>query len=171
MNHYLTIVTLLLSAFSSHAFFIHTGSLAKLSLASRHLHQHRLRRSTHRPVISKDDSDEDELEFMYETGFTKRKKGASWKKTDNRDSLPFVVSANSSDGKLKLVGTYLLDSSTGCGDLLDLSGNIFLVQRVSYLYKYESGGFRVFKKKLDVTSTKASWSDAVTPENDQQFLQ
>ena len=122
-------------------------------------------------VISKDDSDEDELEFMYETGFTKRKKGAGWKKTDNRDSLPFVVSSNSNDGKLKEIGTYLLDSSTGCGDLLDLSGNIFLVNRVSYLYKYESGGFRVFKKKLDVTSTKASWSDSVVADKNQQFLQ
>lgn len=171
MSQYITIVTLLLSAISLQAFLVHTGSLAKLSLASRHPHQRCLRGSTHHFVISKDDSDEDELEFMYETGFTKRKKGASWKKTDNRDSLPFVVSANSSDGKLTLVGTYLLDSSTGCGDLLDLSGNIFLVQRVSYLYKYESGGFRVFKKKLDVTSTKASWSDAVAAENDQQFLQ
>jgi hypothetical protein len=171
MNLYVAIVTLLLSAVTSHAFFRHTGSLAKSSLTSQHLLQHRLCGSTRRLVISKDDSDEDELEFMYETGFTKRKKGASWKKTDNRDSLPFVVSANTADGKLTPVGTYLLDSSTGCGDLLDLSGNIFLVQRVSYLYKYESGGFRVFKKKLDVTSTKASWSDTVTPENGQQFLQ
>jgi hypothetical protein len=171
MNHYVTIVTLLLSAITSHAFVRHTGSLAKSSLTSNHLLLHRLRGSARRLVISRDDSDEDELEFMYETGFTKRKKGTSWKKADNRDSLPFVVSANTSDGKLTPIGTYLLDSSTGCGDLLDLSGNIFLVQRVSYLYKYESGGFRVFKKKLDVTSTKASWSDAITPENDQQFLQ
>lgn len=169
MIHCITIAILLLAAFSSHAFFQHR-SLAKPSFASRHLYQQQ-RRSTHRLVISKDDSDEEELEFMYETGFTKRKKGASWKKTDNRDSLPFVVSANAADGKLTLVGTYLLDASTGCGDLLDLSGNIFLVQRVSYLYKYESGGFRVFKKKLDVTSTKASWSDAVTSEANQQFLQ
>jgi hypothetical protein len=108
---------------------------------------------------------------MYETGFTKRKKGATWKKTDNRDSLPFVVSTKSADGILKPVGTYLLDASTGCGDILDLGGNIFLVQRVSYLYKYEQGGFRVFKKKLDVTSTKASWSDAVSSDANQQFLQ
>lgn len=130
-----------------------------------------LNRSTKHSVISKDDSEEDELEFMYETGFTKRKKGAAWKKADNRDSLPFVVSAKSADGVQKPVGTYLLDASTGCGDILDLGGNIFLVQRVSYLYKYEQGGFRVFKKKLDVTSTKASWSDAVSSDVNQQFLQ
>ena len=123
-------------------------------------------------ILSASNSDEsdDELEFMYETGFTKRKRGAGWKKTDNRDSLPFVVSSNSVDGKRSEIGTYLLDSSTGCGDLLDLKGSIFLVQRVSYLYKYESGGFRVFKKKLDVTSTKTSWSETPTEDN-QRFLQ
>lgn len=121
-------------------------------------------------VVVSGERDDDEIEFMYETGFTKRKKGAGWKKTDNRDSLPFVVSSNTADGKRSEIGTYLLDSSTGCGDLLDLSGKMFLVQRVSYLYKYESGGFRVFKKKLDVTATKTSWSD-VTTENNQGFLQ
>ena len=120
-------------------------------------------------ALSSDESD-DELEFMYETGFTKRKRGSGWKKTDNRDSLPFVVSSNTVDGKRSEIGTYLLDASTGCGDLLDLKGSIFLVQRVSYLYKYESGGFRVFKKKLDVTSTKTSWSDTPTEDN-QRFLQ
>lgn len=121
-------------------------------------------------ALTNEGGDDDDVEFMYETGFTKRKKGAGWKKTDNRDSLPFVVSSNSADGKRNEIGTYLLDSSTGCGDILDLRGNIFLVQRVSYLYKYESGGFRVFKKKLDVTVTKASWSDTSTEDN-QRFLQ
>ena len=160
--------TLLMFAVSSMAFIQIQRVLAKSSSGIRF---NRNPSISSLSVISKDDSDEDELEFMYETGFTKRKKGASWKKTDNRDSLPFVVSSNSNDGKLREIGTYLLDSSTGCGDLLDLSGNIFLVNRVSYLYKYESGGFRVFKKKLDVTSTKASWSDSVVADNNQQFLQ
>jgi hypothetical protein len=159
---------LLLLAASTTAFFQMQRILTKSSSGIRF---HTSSTISSLSVISKDDSDEDELEFMYETGFTKRKKGASWKKTDNRDSLPFVVSSNTNDGKLKEIGTYLLDSSTGCGDLLDLSGNIFLVNRVSYLYKYESGGFRVFKKKLDVTSTKASWSDSVVADKNQQFLQ
>lgn len=164
------ISVLVLSLTLSSAFFKASQSLLKSPFRITNSCK-AITRSTVRNVIKNDESDDDDLEFMYETGFTKRKKGASWKKADNRDSLPFVVSSNNIDGKLKEIGTYLLDASTGCGDLLDLSGNIFLVQRVSYLYKYESGGFRVFKKKLDVTSTKASWSDAVTPEDNQQFLQ
>lgn len=130
----------------------------------------RTRSVTLHAVFEGEGDEKEELEFMYETGFTKRKRSGGWKKTDNRDSLPFVVSSKNGDGKLSEIGTFLLDSSTGCGDLLDLSGSMFMVQRVSYLYKYESGGFRVFKKKLDVTSTKASWSDTATEDN-QRFLQ
>lgn len=48
---------------------------------------------------------------------------------------------------------------TGCGDTIDLSGKIYIVSCVSYLYKYESGGFKVFKKKLKVEKAKTSYSD------------
>ena len=79
----------------------------------------------------------------------------SVKGTDNRESLPFVV-IEIGGTKQKEIGTYLLDSTTSCGDVLELGEKgIFKVKRVRYLYKYEAGKFRVFKKKLDTTSIKS----------------
>ena len=65
---------LLLLAASSTAFLQMQRVLSKSSFGIR-FHSNPAIKSL--SVISKDDSDEDELEFMYETGFTKRKKGAS----------------------------------------------------------------------------------------------
>ena len=123
------------------------------------------------------EGDNDEIEFTFEKGFLyKKKKDSGFKKSDNRDSLPFTVTFD--DGKSGTrteIGTYLLDSTTNCGDLLDLGGRLFEVKKVSFLYKYESGGFRVFKKKLDVAAAKASWGSADTTGGDTQsnegFLQ
>ena len=131
---------------------------------SRRLSQPLVRSSTSLAVL-RDNSGaaaDDEIEFSSQEGFTyKRKKGGdastAFKKADNRDSLPFVVTFDEGKGKLMEIGTFLLDASTACGDLLDLGGRLFEVQKVSFLYKYESGGFRVFKKKLDVSTAKASW--------------
>ena len=122
------------------------------------------------------EGDNDEIEFTFEKGFLyKKKKDSGFKKSDNRDSLPFIVTFD--DGKSGTrteIGTYLLDSTTNCGDFLDLGGRLFEVKKVSFLYKYESGGFRVFKKKLDVAAAKASWGSADSGggiESNEGFLQ
>lgn len=102
----------------------------------------------------------------YLIGLKKTKKGFT--RGDNRNSLPFFIR----EGQREL-GTYLLDSSTGCDDVLDLSGSLFKVDRVRFLYKFTAGEHRVFKKRLDVTSTKTSWSDisASANEDNARFLQ
>lgn len=83
-------------------------------------------------------------------------------KADNRESLPFSVVEIVKKGKdngTKEIGTYLLDSTTSCGDILELGDKgVFKVKRVRFLYNYVNGKFRVFKKKIDVTSTRPMYA-------------
>ena len=114
-----------------------------------------------------EEENDDDIEFSYEKGFIYKKKKNLFKKGDNRESLPFVVTMSDSE---EMIGTYILDATTSCGDLLDLRGKIFEVKRVAFLYRYESGGFRVFKKKLGVDLAKATWLQPENGGND-TFLQ
>lgn len=83
-------------------------------------------------------------------------------KADNRESLPFSVVEivkKGKDNELNDIGTYLLDSTTSCGDILELGDKgVFKVKRVRFLYNYVNGKFRVFKKKIDVTSMKSMYA-------------
>lgn len=66
---------------------------------------------------------------------------------DNRNSMPFDVF----DEENTQVGTFLLDPSTGCGDLLDLGNSgVMKVKSVAFLYKYRERKFCVVRKKLNV---------------------
>lgn len=90
-----------------------------------------------------------------ETGATLRSKSGQLKRSDNRDFLPFVVVEDSIKAEL---GTFLLEPSTSCGDFLDLGfRGIFKVNRVAFVYKYDGGQFRVFRKRLEVEQTQAPW--------------
>ena len=98
------------------------------------------------------------------TVYTKKK----IKFNDKRDLLPFdVFMEKNPDIK---IGSFLLDSSTACGDMLDLGPQgIFNIMKVSFLYKYEMGHFKVFKKKLLLTNNiissisnfRACWNEII----------
>mmetsp|Transcript_6994 Transcript_6994/g.11676 ORF Transcript_6994/g.11676 Transcript_6994/m.11676 type:complete len:162 (+) Transcript_6994:54-539(+) len=82
-------------------------------------------------------------------GYTVRRKG------DGRETLPFVVvEVGSQQGE---VGTFTLDSSTSCGDILELGDKgVYKVKRVRFLYKYDGRKYKVFKKKLDAVALSKS---------------
>mmetsp|Transcript_28822 Transcript_28822/g.41073 ORF Transcript_28822/g.41073 Transcript_28822/m.41073 type:complete len:107 (+) Transcript_28822:331-651(+) len=49
------------------------------------------------------------------------------------------------------IGTFLLDSSTACGDILELGQHgLFKVKRVIFSYKYDGHKHRLVRKKLEV---------------------
>jgi hypothetical protein len=112
---------------------------------------------------------QDDDDFSYDRGIVRR----NTKKVDGRESLPFSVTCWGSESSKSDVGTFLLDSSTSCGDLLDLNGELFTVTKVSFLYKFERGKFRVFKKKLDVTVASGVWLQQINEESAEtgNFLQ
>ena len=95
------------------------------------------------------------------TVYTKKK----IKFNDKRDLLPFdVFMEKNPDIK---IGSFLLDSSTACGDMLDLGPQgIFNIMKVSFLYKYEMGHFKVFKKKLLLTNNIKGKDDVVNGWNE-----
>lgn len=117
------------------------------------------------------------FDFDFETGFVvKKRKNGEWKKSDGRDKLPFQVFAEqdlpkeesqNAKGSKKAqtnfldIGTYYLDSSTSCGDLLDLGPKKgrWLVNRVKFLYEWRNGRYNVIKKKLDVVAAKPPFFD------------
>ena len=104
-----------------------------------------------------DNSDESITYNAEEIGLTYSKKKLK-KNSDKRDLLPFDIYLEiNSDIK---IGSFMLDSSTACGDIVDLgSKGIYNVKKVTFLYRYESDGLRVFKKKLHLNSMKGSNSD------------
>jgi len=54
------------------------------------------------------------------------------------------------------VGTYALDESTACGDILELGEKgMYKVKRVRVIYRYDGRKFRVVKKKLDTVMLRA----------------
>jgi len=105
-------------------------------------------------------------------GMVRRKNGIT-KRVDNRDSLPYAVFNLVNEKTKTNIGTYRLDSTTSCGDILDLgSAGVFSVKKVRYLYKFTKGGFRVCSKKLDVISTTAPWhEDASSDQSKDLYLQ
>lgn len=61
--------------------------------------------------------------------------------------------------KILFSGTYALDCTTNCGDIIDLNLETdFRVKRVRFIYKYTRDGLRVVSKKLDVVVIqKRNW--------------
>lgn len=52
---------------------------------------------------------------------------------------------------------YLQDSSTACGDVLELGERgVYKVKRVIFLYKHDGRKYRVVRKKLEVSSSTTS---------------
>jgi hypothetical protein len=166
---YLVWIALLLSLPSINAFGMIKLRLTSTERLSSEIVSEHHRRTTSLFSSSGIIGHDDDSEFSYETGFVKKNKKDSggWKRVDNRDALPFVITSFD-NGKSSILGTFLLDATTACGDLLDLGGNIYEVKKVTFLYKYSSGGFRVFKKKLDVLLTKAAWKNNEDGKNDDQ---
>ena len=123
-----------------------------------------IRRIEHQPLFAVErdlnsNQNNDNTGFTYDIGYIKTKKDKSNRKFDDRDKLSFVITLNEDESNAAALGTYLLEPTTSCGDLLDLGGKIFIVRRVSFLYRHEAGGLKVFKKKLNVVPAKAPWQD------------
>ena len=102
------------------------------------------------------------LHVITGTGLTFRRN--KQKNKDKRDYLPFDIYSDF-DHK-SLLGSYLLDSTTACGDYVDLGKQgVYSVKRVIFVYRYEHGALTVFKKKLhlipqvDKSSSKTFWAD------------
>jgi hypothetical protein len=92
------------------------------------------------------------------TGVTFKGKLSNQKKGDNRDFLPFLIWEEKRE---LLIGTFLLEPTTGCGDYLDLGEKgVYKVIRVAFLYKYDHGRYNVFQKRLDVAAVNAPWKDS-----------
>jgi hypothetical protein len=92
------------------------------------------------------------------------------KKSDNRDTIPFEI-YKENDMKSKM-GCYLLDSSTACGDLVDLGiKGIYSVKKVTYVYRYQHGSLRVCKKKLVLTNSPERSSFLHTDHLDNKYMQ
>ena len=119
-----------------------------------------------------DSEEEDDVSALF--GIVRKKNGKTKNSNviDDRDSLPFSVFAVVDDVTKKSIGTFKLDSSTACDDILDLGKlGVYSVQRVSFLYKFSKGKFRVYGKKLDVTLTKESSIITSKTINNGQYLQ
>eukprot|EP01035_Chromulina_nebulosa_P020983 gene20983-27192_t len=113
-------------------------------------------------------SDDDSIEEYVNSVEIVRKKSHGYR--DNRESLPYSIFYISEETSKAIIGTYSLDSSTACGDLLDLGkAGTFKVKRVSFLYKYTKFGFQVFRKRIDVTKGNISGIDDSI--NSKEFLQ
>lgn len=96
------------------------------------------------------------LQEVYAIGDTYRR-NSKQKLGDNRDYLPFTV-VQADTAISNEIGTYLLEPSTSSGDFLDLgSKGLYKVNKVVFLYKFDNGRFRVYKKKLEVTNAQAPW--------------
>jgi len=58
---------------------------------------------------------------------------------------------------------YLQDSTTACGDILELGQQgLFKVKRVIFLYKYNGHKYRVVRKKLEVLKSSREMSKSTT---------
>jgi hypothetical protein len=122
--------------------------------------------------------------------------------SDSRDNLPFIVcrtfSPNNQKSQKKssineekhvTIGTYLLDSTTACGDILDLrdlslikaeneeeqANKIFRVRKVIFLYKWSVGDNRhkVVAKKLVVDRIDGSpwgWNEEKDIEHNENII-
>ena len=106
-------------------------------------------------------NDDEILEYDYNTGIVMMKKvNGQYKKRDDRESLPFSISYIDENSEEKQLGVWHLDASTSNGDILALGKKgTFVVDKVSYLYKFTGSSFKVFKKKLSVTSINSPWNE------------
>lgn len=99
-----------------------------------------------------DDLHQHDRDFL--PGIVQKKNGV---KSDNRDNLPYSIFFIVDDDNKKHIGTYRLDATITSGDVLDLGlTGMYTVKRISFLYKYTKSGFKVFKKKIDVTMLSSS---------------
>lgn len=77
---------------------------------------------------------------------------------DRRDLLPYtlyLLNDKVSKSPINEIGTLYLDSTTQCGDYIELQGAEYVVRRVTFVYKYGSRGLQVVRKKIDVTAVKS----------------
>ena len=76
---------------------------------------------------------------------------------DTRDKLPYTLYLLKNKDCLdrKEMGTYYLDPSTSCGDIVQINAeDEYKVRRVTFIYRYGSRGLEVVRKKVDVTPVK-----------------
>ena len=114
-------------------------------------------------MINNENDNNEILEYDYSKGTVMKKKvnGQYKKIKDNRDMLPFSITYKNLDGDDISLGSWYLDASTSNGDILSLGnkGN-YVVQKVSFLYKFTGSSFKVFKKKLSVEAiSKSLWNE------------
>ena len=112
---------------------------------------------------NKNNNNDDEiLEYDYSTGIVMKKKvNGQYKKRDDRESLPFSIIKTENNIEISL-GIWHLDASTSNGDILALGKKgTYVVDKVSYLYKFTGSSFKVFKKKLSVTSINSPWNNEI----------
>jgi hypothetical protein len=107
-------------------------------------------------------NDDEILEYDYSTGIVMKKKvNGQYKKRDDRESLPFSIIKTENNIEISL-GIWHLDASTSNGDILALGKKgTYVVDKVSYLYKFTGSSFKVFKKKLSVTSINSPWNNEI----------
>eukprot|EP00320_Phaeocystis_rex_P020490 CAMPEP_0119073390 /NCGR_PEP_ID=MMETSP1178-20130426/64920_1 /TAXON_ID=33656 /ORGANISM="unid sp, Strain CCMP2000" /LENGTH=167 /DNA_ID=CAMNT_0007055467 /DNA_START=1 /DNA_END=504 /DNA_ORIENTATION=+ len=74
-----------------------------------------------------------------------RKKGQYVKKpVDNRDRLAYELTDVTPPERR--LGTYKLAPNLGCGDMVEIAEDTFVVKRISYRYAYSAGRYRMVSK-------------------------
>ncbi|KAL1498481.1 hypothetical protein AB1Y20_013806 [Prymnesium parvum] len=73
------------------------------------------------------------------------------KPKDNRDRLLYDVKEVTPPPKK--LGTFRLEPSLSCGDIIQHKGRTFVIQKVSYMYSYVGGTYRMTSKGADVKET------------------
>jgi len=112
-------------------------------------------------MINNENDNNEILEYDYSKGIKRKVNGQYKKIKDNRDMLPFSITYKNIDGSTSSLGSWYLDASTSNGDILSLGnkGN-YVVQTVSFLYKFTGSSFKVIKKKLSVEAiSKSLWNE------------
>jgi hypothetical protein len=66
---------------------------------------------------------------------------------DDRDSLPFELICEGQPRRI--LGNFRLNAHTQCGDVVEVYGSSYKVNRVRSLYKYTQGRFVMFKKIIE----------------------
>jgi len=76
-----------------------------------------------------------------------------YKPKDNRDRLLYTVKLVTPPARE--LGTFHLDPSTGCGDIIQLSatGQAFFIKSVAYKYTFSGGAYRMVAKSVNVKET------------------
>lgn len=95
-------------------------------------------------------TDEDTVEEAKEATLLKKRKGkfVPHKVKDNRDRLLYSVTEVTPPKRT--IGEYRLDANAGCGDMICVGEETFVIQKVGYRYVYVSGAYRMVGKQAYV---------------------